>query len=68
MHPAVASTEAPLFTMKELSFEDRLEMIAKVNQKAKEFLSHATDEDFKRMFENVPKINLDALSNSQAID
>ena len=54
--------------MKELSFEDRLEMIAKVNQKAKEFLSHATDEDFKRMFENVPKINLEALSNSQAID
>lgn len=29
------------------------------NRKTKEFLKNATDEDFKRMFENVPKINLD---------
>ena len=40
------------------------ETIRKWNESAKktaEFLEHATDEDFKAMFSNVPKMNYDAL-------
>lgn len=44
--------------MRELD-EETIKMWLEMNRKAAEFLEHATDEDFKAMFSNVPKINLD---------
>lgn len=44
--------------MRELD-EETIKMWLDMNRKTAEFLEHATDEDFKAMFSNVPKINLD---------
>ena len=44
--------------MRELD-EETIKMWLEMNRKSAEFLEHATDEDFKAMFSNVPKINLD---------
>lgn len=44
--------------MRELD-EETIKMWLETNRKSAEFLEHATDEDFKAMFSNVPKINLD---------
>lgn len=39
--------------------ENTIKKWLEMNRKTAEFLEHATDEDFKAMFSNVPKINLD---------
>lgn len=44
--------------MRELD-EETIKMWLEMNRKTAEFLEHATDEDFKAMFSNVPKINFD---------
>lgn len=45
--------------MRECLDENTIKMWIEMNRKTDEFLEHATDEDFKAMFSNVPKINLD---------
>ena len=47
--------------MRENLDENTIKKWLEMNRKAAEFLEHATDEDFKAMFSNVPKMNYDAL-------
>lgn len=41
---------------KELTIEERLDMIAECNRKTNEFMANATDEDYEKMFSECMKV------------